>query len=142
MQYYCECDPHGGNVKCDRPCLMSSQERAVAAAEIVVAAREKRIAAESSCTACRVAQADIVWLQAERQRLAQELGKAHQDILPWIEQVGWLTNELDRCWAALKQASEGLRDVGALHAADGIDAMLEDNKLWMKVITLQRTKQT
>ena len=31
---------------------------------------------------------EIEWLRGERNRLAAELGKAHRDIIPWIEKVG------------------------------------------------------
>lgn len=44
MEYYCECDPHGDNAKCDRPCAKPAHVRAAEAAEIVHAAREQRIA--------------------------------------------------------------------------------------------------
>lgn len=44
MEYYCECDPHGDNAKCDRPCAKPAHVRAAEAVEIVRAAREQRIA--------------------------------------------------------------------------------------------------
>jgi hypothetical protein len=31
---------------------------------------------------------EIEWLRRERDRLAAELGKAHRDIIPWIEKAG------------------------------------------------------
>jgi hypothetical protein len=31
---------------------------------------------------------EIEWLRGERNRLAAELGKAHRDIIPWIEKAG------------------------------------------------------
>jgi hypothetical protein len=86
--------------------------------------------------------AEIEWLRDERQRLADELGKAHLDVLPWIEQVGWLTGEWNLLVAALKQAADGLREVGAIHAADGIDAMLKEREPWSKTVFLPATKLT
>ena len=88
------------------------------------------------------AAAEIEWLRSERQRLADELGKAHLDVLPWIEQVGWLTGEWNLLVAALKQAADGLREVGAIHAADGIDAMLKEREPWSKTVFLPATKLT
>jgi len=85
---------------------------------------------------------EIEWLRGERQRLADELGKAHLDILPWIEQVGYLNGEWNLLVAALKQAADGLREVGAIHAADGIDAMLKERELWSKAVFLPATKPT
>lgn len=88
------------------------------------------------------AAAEIEWLRGERQRIADELGKAHLDILPWIEQVGWLTGEWNLLVAALKQAGDGLREAGAIHAADGIDAMLKEREPWTKAVFLPATKLT
>jgi hypothetical protein len=34
------------------------------------------------------AASEIEWLRGERNRLAAELGKAHRDIIPWIEKAG------------------------------------------------------
>ena len=87
-------------------------------------------------------EADVEWLQKERQRLADELGKAHLDILPWIDQVGYLNGEWNLLVAALKQAADGLREVGAIHAADGIDAMLKEREPWSKAVFLPATKPT
>jgi hypothetical protein len=88
------------------------------------------------------AAAEIEWLRGERQRLADELGKAHRDVLPWIDQVGYLNGEWNLLVAALKQAADGLREVGAIHAADGIDAMLKEREPWSMAVFLPATKLT
>ena len=43
MQYHCECDPHGDNAKCDRPCAKSAMKQAEDAARIVRTARYQRL---------------------------------------------------------------------------------------------------
>ena len=67
---------------------------------------------------------EIEWLRGERDRLAVDLSKANLDIIPWIGRVNRLTGENDRLRAALEQASEGLRDAGAIYGADAALAAL------------------
>ena len=83
---------------------------------------------------------EIEWLRGERMRLAVDLGKAHRAILPWIEQVGYLNGEWNLLVAALRQAADGLREVGAIHAADGIDAMMKEREPWSRAVFLPATK--
>jgi len=47
---------------------------------------------------------EIEWLRGERDRLAAELGKAHRDIIPWIERVSRLEAELDAAQDALRKS--------------------------------------
>ncbi len=48
---------------------------------------------------------EIERLREERDRLAADLVNAHKDILPWIDQVGWLNGEYDRLRKALRQVA-------------------------------------
>jgi len=47
---------------------------------------------------------EIEWLRGERDRLAAELGKAHRDIIPWIEKASRLEAELDAAQDALRKS--------------------------------------
>jgi len=44
--YYCECDPHGDNAWCTRPCCRSPSQRREEAERIVEEARRIRLARE------------------------------------------------------------------------------------------------
>jgi hypothetical protein len=46
--HYCECDPHGDNAMCDRPCCRTSEERRLEAKAIVLAARQARLEREQN----------------------------------------------------------------------------------------------
>lgn len=48
QMYYCECDPHGDNAMCDRPCCRTSEERRLEAKAIVLAARQARLEREQN----------------------------------------------------------------------------------------------
>lgn len=49
--------------------------------------------------------AEIEWLRDERQRLGAELAKAQLDVLPWMDQVGFLNAEYAYLTDALKKIS-------------------------------------
>jgi hypothetical protein len=51
------------------------------------------------------AASEIEWLRGERNRLAAELGKAHGDIIPWIEKATRLEAELNMTQDALRKAN-------------------------------------
>lgn len=38
--HHCECDPHGDNAKCDRPCARSAEERKREAEALIAEARK------------------------------------------------------------------------------------------------------
>lgn len=50
QMYYCECDPHGDNAMCDRPCCRTSEQRRLEAEAIVAAARQVRLDREKNNT--------------------------------------------------------------------------------------------
>lgn len=60
---------------------------------------------------------EIEWLRGERNRLAAELGKAHRDIIPWIEKAGAV--------AAVKQ--EGKVTV----SRELVESVLADAESWV-----------
>jgi hypothetical protein len=49
--YYCECDPHGDNAWCTRPCCRSPSQRREEAERIVEEARQARLAREQELAA-------------------------------------------------------------------------------------------
>ena len=48
---------------------------------------------------------EIEWLRKVNARLTVELGKAHKDIIPWIEKASRLEAELDAAQDALRKAN-------------------------------------
>jgi hypothetical protein len=61
---------------------------------------------------------EIEWLRGERDRLAAELGKAHRDIIPWIEKAG----------AVAATQEEGKVTV----SRELLDSVLDDNEAYVK----------
>jgi hypothetical protein len=47
---------------------------------------------------------EIEWLREQRSRLAADLGRAHRDIIPWIERASRLEVELDAAQYALRKS--------------------------------------
>lgn len=45
--YHCECDPHGDNAKCDRPCCRSQDQRKAEIENILEQARRAQLKKES-----------------------------------------------------------------------------------------------
>jgi hypothetical protein len=61
---------------------------------------------------------EIEWLRGERNRLAADLGKAHRDIIPWIEKAG----------AVAATQEEGKVTV----SRELLDSVLDDNEAYVK----------
>jgi hypothetical protein len=86
--------------------------------------------------------AEIEWLRKERLKLIEDLGRAHAGVLPWIEQVVYLNGRWARNIGLLQAASDGLREAGAIYAADGLMAKVKEEEEWMKQRLAPLSKQT
>jgi hypothetical protein len=75
---------------------------------------------------------EIEWLRKERLKLIEDLGRAHAGVLPWMEQVVYLNGRWARNIGLLQAASDGLREAGAIYAADGLMAKVKEDEEWMK----------
>lgn len=80
--YHCTCDPHGDNAKCNRECCGPK-------VDVTDKLELKHLRSE------------VTWLREERNRLAADLAKAHQDAVAWIERANKLTAELQLCKAGI-----------------------------------------
>ena len=90
----------------------------------------------------RVAADEIEWLRKERLKLIEDLGRAHAGVLPWMEQVAYLTAKWGTNMGLLQAASDGLREAGAIFAADGLLAKVKEEEEWMKQRLAPLSKQT
>jgi hypothetical protein len=86
--------------------------------------------------------AEIEWLRKERLKLIEDLGRAHAGVLPWIEQVVYLNGRWARNIGLLQAASDALREAGAVFAADGLMAKIQEEEEWMKQRLAPLSKQT
>jgi len=85
---------------------------------------------------------EIEWLRKERLKLIEDLGRAHAGVLPWIEQVVYLNGRWARNIGLLQAASDALREAGAVFAADGLMAKIQEEEEWMKQRLAPLSKQT
>jgi hypothetical protein len=88
------------------------------------------------------AASEIEWLRKERLKLIEDLGRAHAGVLPWMEQVVYLNSRWGRNIGLLQGASDALREVGAIYAADGLLAKVKEEEEWMKQRLAPLSKQT
>lgn len=90
----------------------------------------------------REAADEIEWLRKERLKLIEDLGRAHAGVLPWMEQTAYLTAVWGKHMGWLQAASDGLREAGAIFAADGLLAKVKEEEEWMKQRLAPLSKQT
>jgi hypothetical protein len=85
---------------------------------------------------------EIEWLRKERLKLMEDLGRAHAGVLPWIEQVAYLTGRWGTTMGWLLAASDALRQAGSIVAADQLTAKMKEEEEWMKQRLTPLSKQT
>jgi len=85
---------------------------------------------------------EIEWLRKERLKLIEDLGRAHAGVLPWMEQVVYLTGRWGTTMGWLQAASDALRQAGATVAADQLAAKVKEEEEWMKQRLAPLSKQT
>jgi hypothetical protein len=90
----------------------------------------------------REAAAEIEWLRKERLKLIEDLGRAHAGVLPWMEQVAYLTGRWGTTMGWLQAASDALRQAGSIVAADQLAAKVKEEEEWMKQRLAPLSKQT
>jgi len=88
------------------------------------------------------AAAEIEWLRKERLKLIEDLGRAHAGVLPWMEQVAYLTGRWGTNMGWLLAASDALRQTGSIVAADQLAAKVKEEEEWMKQRLAPLSKQT